>query len=216
MPERLTVDQWSNLVKWDIERVENWPRLVHIATGAPIDLLKEAEHEALELAIVFIATLMNARKETKCKDFNELKFGEWVDIEVYISFGVDKKLIDIMKVLDSETQWADEALWLYEKYHDYRMYVYNSYKTLFALDEQREIEELIEDDTPIDPMQIAKGWYRTIVGLAGDDILNIDGVVEQGVLKVLNFMALQKEKQQEEQERLRQQKRQYDLQRTSR
>ena len=65
-------------------------------------------------------------------------------------------------------------------------------------------------------MQVARSWYRVIVGLAKEDILNIDAVTNEPLKKALNFMALQKEKVLEEQQRQLQQKRQYDLQRTRR
>ena len=65
-------------------------------------------------------------------------------------------------------------------------------------------------------MQVARSWYKVIVGLAGEDILKIDEVTEQPLTKALNFMALQKEKVMEENERQLQKQRQYDLQRNRR
>ena len=75
----------------------------------------------------------------------------------------------------------------------------------------------LEGNTEVkDKMNVARSWYKVIVSIAGDNILNIDEVTEQPLKKVLNFMALQKEKVLEENQRQLQQKRQYDLQRTRR
>ena len=67
-----------------------------------------------------------------------------------------------------------------------------------------------------DKMDVARSWYKVIVALAQDNILRIDEVTEQPLKKVLNFMALQKEKVMEENQKQLQQKRQHDLQRNHR
>ena len=54
---------------------------------------------------------------------------------------------------------------------------------------------MIEGDPDFDPLKIAKGWYKIIVSLANDNLLDIDRVTDEPLKKVLNFMALQKEKQ---------------------
>ena len=64
-----------------------------------------------------------------------------------------------------------------------------------------------------DPMQAAHSWYKIIVGLANEDVLKLDEVTAQPLQKILNFMALQKQQALEEQERQRQQRLKYDLQR---
>ena len=50
-------------------------------------------------------------------------------------------------------------------------------------------------------LQLARSWYRVIVSLANNDLLNIDQVTDQPLKKVLNFMALQKEKALEEEQK---------------
>ena len=103
-------------------------------------------------------------------------------------------------------------MWAIERFAHFRTYTYRQYKTLFGLTD-KELDEA-EQKADIDKMQVARSWYKVIVSLANDNILNIDEVTEQPLKKVLNFMALQKEKVLEENQRQLQQKRQYDLQRT--
>jgi len=72
----------------------------------------------------------------------------------------------------------------------------------------------MEDGAEVqDKMHVARSWYRVIVALAGDNLLKIDSVTEEPLKKALNFMAYQKERVLEAEEKQRQQRRKYDLQR---
>lgn len=209
MPETMAIDTWSAILKWDFEDPKHWPRIVGTAIGCNPLLLQNADEESLELAIIFIATSVQKRVKVACKDFNTLTFGEFVDLEVYLTYGLDKHIKDIMEILDADCQDVAQALWLIDRYVEFRNYTYRQYSTLFGLNQPTDPEA---EEEATDPMHVAKSWYKIIVGLAGDNILNIDDVTDQPLKKVLNFMALEKEKQLEEQQRLMKQKRQYDLQ----
>lgn len=204
--ERFTVPQWQSLMKWDFEREEHWPRILHEATGAPLEYLQEVHRDSLELGIVFIASVINARKETKIKDFNEITFGEWIDLDIYLNWGADKHIEGILEILSPKTKMVDEALWVLEKYSQWRLFMYKQYKGLFGLEEQ------VEGTSDEPQRDIAKSWYEVVISLANEDILNIDAVTEQPLKKALNFMAYKKEKQLEEQQRILKEKRKYDLQ----
>lgn len=190
-PERLSVEQWREVAKWSFEDPTHWPRIIGAVTGADWRQLQLGKDEAVALAIAFIVQLMNRRKPYKIKDFNTLTFGEFVDLDVWLTMGVDKHIDDIVNMLSDGTEWADEAMWLIDKYAQFRLHTYRQYKTLFGLND--EIDEDATDD--FDPLRVAKGWYRVIVGLANDNLLDIDRVTDEPLKKVLNFMALQKEKQ---------------------
>ena len=108
-------------------------------------------------------------------------------------------------------------MWAIDKYVQFRTYTYKQYKVLFGLRDQDIEKAEQEGKTEVDDkMQVARSWYKVIVGLAGEDILKIDEVTEQPLTKALNFMALQKEKVMEENEIQLQTQRQYDLQRNRR
>lgn len=215
VPERFSVQQWMDLMKWDFEEVMNHPKILSIATGAPIDKLVEADREAIILGISFIIQVMQLRTpcEKGIKNFEDLRFGEWIDLDVYLSMGVDKTLDKCMDILGKWIKNSDEALWIIERYSEWRTTVYRSYSVLFGLNEPKDVEE---SEQPHDKLQVARSWYEILVTLAGEDLLKIDAVAEQPYKKVLNFMARQKQKQLEENARKLQQRRQYDLQRNRR
>lgn len=192
IPERLTLEQWKEVAKWNFEEPTDWPRIIAAVTGADWRTLSLGKDEAVALAIAFIIQTMNHRKEYQIKDFNELTFGQFVDLDVWLTMGIDKHIDDVVNMLSDGTEWADEAMWLVDRYAEFRLHTYRQYKVLFGIDRDGGGEALPED---FDPLKIAKGWYKIIVGLANDNILNMDSVTDEPLKKVLNFLALQKEKQ---------------------
>jgi len=217
IPERLTVEQYHKLLQFDWEDPKYYPMIVSQLIGAPMALLTEANEEAMTLAISFIVKSMNDRQECKTLDLEELTFGQFVDLDVYLALGLDKHFGDITALIAPDAEWADEAMWAIDRFVGFRTYTYRQYKVLFGLTDKDLDEAEQEGNTENrDKMDIARSWYKVIVSLAGEDILNIDEVTEQPLKKVLNFMALQKEKVLEENQKQLQQKRQYDLQRTRR
>ena len=212
IPERLTVEQYHSMLQFDWEDPTFYPKIVGTLVGCNPLTLVNAPQESMVLAISFIVKSMNERKECKTIDMENIKFGEFVDLDVYLSLGLEKHFKDIIELIAPEAKWADEAMWAIERFAHFRTYTYRQYKILFGVTD-RELDEA-EQKADIDKMQVARSWYKVIVSLAGDNVLNIDEVTEQPLKKVLNFMALQKEKVLEENQRQLQQKRQYDLQRT--
>ena len=192
IPERLTLEQWKEVAKWNFEEPTDWPRIIAAVTGADWRTLSLGKDEAVALAIAFIIQTMNHRKEYQIKDFNQLTFGQFVDLDVWLTMGIDKHIDDVVNMLSDGTEWADEAMWLVDRYAEFRLHTYRQYKVLFGIDRDGGGEALPED---FDPLKIAKGWYKIIVGLANDNILNMDSVTDEPLKKVLNFLALQKEKQ---------------------
>lgn len=212
--ERLTIEEWQQLASTDFENEQSYAAIVHYVTGAPLEVLQQASPQDLQLAVAFVLELTDRRQEIKGKNFDAITFGEFVDIDVYLNYGMDKHINDILKILMVDTQWADEALYAIEQYDKFRTYIYRQYKTLFGLDDTS--LETQRRDGEVDKMAAARNWYRIIVHLANDDITKIDEVTQQPLKKVLNFMALQKENRLEEERIQLQQKRQYDLQRNRR
>ena len=213
LPEALTIEQWQNAIKWDFEDSTYWPHIIHAVTGISLHLLKDVNHDSLELAIVFISAVMQQRKEVPMMDLNKMTFGQWVDLDIYGTFGADKKLRDMMDILYPDCKDAAEALWVLDKYIEFKKFMTRQYKELFGYTE--DVPEDVEN-MPIDPMQAAKSWYKVMVNLANNDVLKLDAVASEPLKKILNFMALQKEEALKERDRQRQQKLKYDLQRTGR
>ena len=203
-PERLTIEQWCHIMQWDFTIQSNWPKIIAYVTDIPQSLLERGHEEALELGAALIVQQCNARQQTKMRPVNEFNFGEFVDLDVWLSIGITKHLPDVAKQLVPDTQWADEALWAVEQWSNYRTGIFRQYAALFGLDEVEDDEELKVPGN-VDPLKTARNWYKIIVDLANDDILKIDEITEQPLIKVFNFMALRKEKQEIENMKIREQ-----------
>ena len=216
IPERLTVEQYHKALQYDWEDPKYYPMIVAQLIGISPSTLIGAKEEALTLAIAFIVKSMNERRECKTLDLEQLEFGQFVDLDVYLALGLDKHFMAIQELIAPEAKWADEAMWAIDKFAAFRTYTYRQYKVLFGLTDAAIDEAEMEGDRLKDKMDVARSWYKVIVALAQDNILRIDEVTEQPLKKVLNFMALQKEKVMEENQKQLQQKRQHDLQRNHR
>ena len=210
MPKRLSIEQWRALLKFDYHSVEDWPKIMALILEEEVEVFKRATVESLTLAISFVIALMNQRTESKVRDFNTILFGEFVDLDIYVVQGIEKHIEDMLAILSPDLYWSDDALWVLDQYQQFRIHTYRQYAGLFGLNEPRDDDEDLET---IDAKKVAKGWYRIIVDLADNDVLNIDAITEQPLKKILNFMALKKEKQMEENFKQLQQKRQHDLSR---
>jgi len=215
IPDRILVSQWKKLITFNFEDFNEYPKIIAYLIGAHPNEVAKCSEDSQILAIGFIIQLMNTRREFKVRDFNDIMFGEFVDLDIYVVMGIEKNMEEILKVLtpeeDKPTIWADEAMWIIDRFTQFRVFTYRQYAGLFGLNEQGEPEE--ESDDSWDAKKIAKGWYRVIIDLADNNIEKIDYVTDQPLKKVLNFMAHRKEKQLEENFKLLQQKRKYDVQR---
>ena len=192
IPDRFTLEEWTRLQVWDFDNPKHWPSIIESVTGVSADLLREAEEESLILFIGFIVSAMNKRQPTSSKNLQDIKFGEFIDLDCFISLGIDKYMDKMLEILEVETPWATEALWAIEQFIMFRQSVYRKYKDLFGL-EDRDFEG-DADLEPVDPMAVSRGWYAIIVDLANNDLLRLDAVTEEPLEKALTFLQLKKEK----------------------
>ncbi len=193
--DRLTIDQWKSVMQYDFTIAANWPTIIELITGVPKSILVRANKDTLELGAAIIVNMCNQRRQVKITPMDQLTFGDFVDLDSMIAMGTEKHL-DTMAELLTSTKWADEALWAVEQWTNYRMWIFRQYAGLFGLDD---VDEPTEDDAaPMDKDAVARNWYKIIVDLANDDILKLDLITEQPLIKTLNFMALRKERQLEE------------------
>jgi uncharacterized iron-regulated protein len=214
IPDRLTVAEYSKAIQFDWSDSKYYPMIISQLTGAPLPLMSKANDEILHLGMGFVVKSMNDRKECKMLDLESLTFGQWVDLDVYLTGGLDTNIEKIIEILTPDAKWADEAMWAIDQYAAFRTYIYRQYSVLFGINQKQTFDEL-EPETK-DKQANARAWYKIIVGLANGDILKLDEVTEQPLKKTLNFMSLQKEQQLEENQRKLKERRQYDLQRNRR
>lgn len=214
IPDRLTVAEYSKAIQFDWSDSKYYPMIISQLTGAPLPLMSKANDEILHLGMGFVVKSMNDRKECKMLDLESLTFGQWVDLDVYLTGGLDTNIEKIIEILTPDAKWADEAMWAIDQYAAFRTYIYRQYSVLFGINQKQTFDELEPENK--DKQANARAWYKIIVGLANGDILKLDEVTEQPLKKTLNFMSLQKEQQLEENQRKLKERRQYDLQRNRR
>jgi len=208
-----SIEQWQELMKWDFESHVHWPYIIQSVTDLPFYVIREMDHEQQKLAVTMIAYAVSERQEVKLPDFEGITFGQFVDLEYLMGHGTEKALTQILDKLEADYDRAQEGLYVVENYMKWRTNLFKRYSALFGLD-QRSEEDIA--GKPKTPVQIASEWYRVIVELANDDVLKVKDITALGVKEVLNFMAVRKEKQLAELQQLKQQKKQYDVQRTRR
>ena len=214
IPDRLTVAEYSKAIQFDWSDSKYYPMIISQLTGAPLLLMSKANDEILHLGMGFVVKSMNDRKECKMLDLEGLTFGQFVDLDVYLTGGLDTNIEKIIAILTPDAKWADEAMWAIDQYAAFRTYIYRQYSVLFGINQKETFDELEPENK--DKQANARAWYKIIVGLANGDILKLDEVTEQPLKKTLNFMSLQKEQQLEENQRKLKERRQYDLQRNRR
>ena len=211
IPKELTPQQWANLAQLDLQEPLVWPKALAMVTGAPLSALVASDPKSLELGMGFLIAIMSERsKSTTHLPFAQITFGQWVDLDIWLVWGIENHLEDILGILAPHCKKASEALWIVEKYARWRLSIYKQYSALFGLDEPS------AEDGPSDKMAVARGWYAVMVKLAQGDILKLDPVAEQPLKKTLNLLAYQKQIELEERAQALQMKRKYDLQRNSR
>lgn len=215
IPERLTREQYAKAIQFDWHETKYYPMIMAQLTGAPINLLLKSKKQAMYLGMALLVKSMNQRTECEMLDLDKITFGQFVDLDVYLTNGIEQHFNDIANIICPEAEWADEIMWAIDQYASFRMYTLRQYSVLFGLNEKLTIDEL-EDIDEKDRQHNARSWYKIIVGLANGDLLKIDEVTQQPLKKTLNFMSLQKEQQLEENQRKLKERRQYDLQRNHR
>lgn len=210
--EVLTIEQWQAIAQWDLDVPETWINIIATATGHDIDPLRLMSFEERRLAVTAITQSLMVRKSVPLPQFESITFGQFVDVEYYLSQGLQKAIDNIVERLEIEANNAPEALWAVEQYIKWRTNLYKRYGALFNSEDIDEVDPA--ETKKWTPEHIAKSWYRIMVDLCNDNLLDMDLLTDKSVIAVLNFMAVRKEKQQEELKRLK--KQQNELQRSRR
>jgi hypothetical protein len=125
-------------------------------------------------------------------DFDNMTFGQFVDMDVLTHEGLNKNLEGIISLLwDMPVDLvADSPLEYYmkgiQRWAEKRNEIYRAYSVFFGLNEQQDYSEEAEG------ADIRRTWYQAIITLAGEDFLKINQVVERPVYEALNYLAYMK------------------------
>jgi len=194
--EVLTIPQWQAIAQFDIEVPETWINIIATATDHDIDLLRLMDFEERRLAVTAISTSLLMRQQVPLPQFEKMTFGQFVDTEYYLAQGVQRSINNIIETMQFEVETAPQALWSIEQYIKWRSNLYKRYGQLFNSEDIDEVDPTAESKWTAE--HIAKSWYRIMVDLCNDNLLDIDLLTDKSVYSVLNFMSVRKEKQQEQ------------------
>lgn len=191
IPERFTIEEWQSLQQWEFENTAHWPWIINTCMHIPAEDFNNADPESMKLFIGFIIGAMNLRTLKHQPKLDDIKFGQFVDLDCFVSLGIEKHIDGMLDILEVDTPWANEALAAIEQYIKWRGSIYKQYAQLFDLNDTD--SEYVEDQD-FNPKDVARGWYKVIVELAGEDILKMDQITEEPLHKVLTFLQIKKEK----------------------
>ena len=190
IPQRVTIEEWQSLQQWEFTNQAHWPWIISTISNFDAKEFDNADPDSMQLFIGFLVSACNKRTLKVQPDFNELKFGQFVDLDCFLALGVEKNITQILEVLGVDTPWADEALAVIDQYVKWRATIYKQYSQLFGLNDQK--ADLPHDDV-YKPNEVARGWYMVIMELCDHNILRMDRVTEEPLQKTLTFLQIQKE-----------------------
>lgn len=222
VPDYLTIEKWSEVNKYDIRVKFTWNRIISIVMDIPQDEVEIIPDNTKELIMLMVTTLVNPLVLLHHKEYNGGKYidlssmtlGKFIDLELQIGDGIQKNLKNIVEILyntkiDNDTN-IKKVLGGVNHYLKWRENIFSSYKNLFLINGE---EDGYADDNDFYKStieDIKHSWFEIIMLLANDDILKMEQVTEQSVIKSFNWLAWNKDKQQKELDR------QNDLQRNNR
>ena len=206
VPHRLTINQFAELANWDIREPNNWRKIMSIVMKVPYEDTFIIPEKTIELSIAFLIDKIYPEDAPLNKDglvdIKNVKVGTFIDMEVFISRGVQANIKNIINTLYNTEVKDDELLYDYyggiKYYLNWRLNIFNSYRKLFGLD-----DEFSKNDTELqEKVDPAYNWYAFIATLADEDFIKMDLVVEKPIIQALNFLAYKKDKAEEERKKL--------------
>jgi hypothetical protein len=133
-------------------------------------------------------------------NLDRLTIGDFADLDVLITEGVHGNLSQILGILysapvDEIEDWDMQAAWpAVLKYMSFREGIYKGYRNLFEINES----SLDEGSEPLEeksnPQSAKHAWYRVFMTLCNDRFLDLEKVPQRPLIEALNFLAYQKEK----------------------
>tara|TARA_R110000796_G_scaffold28190_1_gene77287 strand:+ start:532 stop:1197 length:666 start_codon:yes stop_codon:yes gene_type:complete len=196
IPTRVTIEEWQQLQQWEVDNQAHWPWIVAAISSYDASEFDEAPQDSMQLFIGFIIAATNRRTLKHQPDYTELTFGQFVDLDCYLSLGVEKNIHNVLELLGVDTPWADEALAVIDQYIKWRATIYKQYSDLFGLNKKDGLPN--DDEVMYDPKEVSRGWYMVICELTNWDVLKMDAITEEPLHKILTYLQIKKEKETKE------------------
>ena len=223
MPDYVSLELFERATAWDLNDDKNIVPFVATIFDCPLADVNKLDEEVFGfIAGISIERMTLEGREVqeeieghRLLNFNELTFGQWVDIDTFMAAGIAQNVVQLASIVyeaDPEecAQWdvrlAGPALIELSKW---RKRVYNDHDEFFEIGDGDAKEDSESRDVNIGYM-----WYEAIMVLADDNFLNIHQVVERPYKEALNYLTWKKSKVQKQ--KLEILKRKNDLSRRTR
>jgi len=194
IPDRPMLSHWHSCLKWGFEDPKSWPLILHEVTGAPLKDLMQISAPVIEMLFGHFINQFNQQHKPQY-EFDKLTFGQFVDLDVMLSLGVETWMMQIWQTLTGESDQLYEASWpIIVELHKWRKQTYYEYDDFFGLTEVEKAEargvEL--DETPSTLQSLQLSWYGVIQTVCGEDPTKQDWVTDQPYKKILNWLTWRK------------------------
>ena len=220
LPEDLTIDQWIEITKYDIGVSFNHKKIVSLSFNIPYKEVDMIPDKTIELLISFIYVMLYPEHQPLNKEYmggqyinmQGITLGKFIDMEIYLSQGLNKSIKDIVKTLwgiEPTEEFMISGVWTgIQNFISYRNSLYKNYTNLFGGEEDGYAESEIKQTTT----DIKKIWYDIILTLAEGKFLEIDKVTDKPLVSAFNWLAWNKDRMEKQKEEIKKN----DLQRNNR
>jgi hypothetical protein len=189
IPTDFTISEWREVMsKPDDEAI------IAACLKCSEEEARSIPDDTKELLLAFLQQALfpsQSYRKSNMKDFDRFSFGEFVDLEVYHALGVIKHIEEISKMLhkDLSHDVKISEVWSgYLAYSRYRKALFFSYKNLFESSGSSEEGQ---------PVNVASKWYDVVMTVANGDLTKMNEITDMPTIKVLNWLAWNKDKQRE-------------------
>jgi len=204
MPDYISLELFERAMAWDLQDEKNVVPFVATIFECPLVDVKKLDEEVFGfIAGVSIERMTLEGREIqeeieghKLLNFEELTFGQWVDIDTFMASGITDNVVQLASIIYNveptvcakwDIRLAGPALVELSKW---RKMVYTDHDEFFELgDDKPEGDSVKSND-----VNIAYMWYEAIMVLADEDFLKIHQVVERPYKEALNYLTWKKSK----------------------
>ena len=197
-PTKLTIRQWVDIVKWDVNNESHHAQVLSIAMGIPMEYAMMIPKDTLKMGVSLLVFLLNPifkpyKNEVsghKLIDFSSMTFGQFVDLEVLIDTGVNDntaKIVSILYDCEDVLDWdIADVFGSISAYISYRVHLFKQYRKLFSYEGDT-------DDEEVQNRSMARVWYDIIMTIAEGKLLNIEPTINRPAIECLNWLAWNKD-----------------------
>lgn len=192
MPSYISLTMWMKLM----EDVNSPDHMISTVFGCTKEEAQSIPEQTKELVAAFIFSLLQPNEKSqkylkRLIDFEKLSIGEFIDLDVYITNGIEKHMVEVIEILfnakDVQNWNVAHVTTGLNRFMLWKNSIYFNYKNLFYS------EPTDEDASPAD--NVAKMWYDIVMVLADGKFLNIEAVTDKTVMECFNWLAWNKEQQ---------------------